>query len=63
MTVIIHDFEVIAEPPPATAGEAGGETGGAAAASEAPGSTGPTPTDVRFVIETHQRRCRRLWAH
>lgn len=65
MTVIIHDFEVIAEPPPAAAGEAAGAEGdaAAAAASAAPGSSGPTPTDVRFVIETHRRRCLRLWAH
>ena len=63
MTVIIHDFEVIAEPPPATAEAAGAEGDAAAAASAAPGSSGPTPTDVRFVIETHGRRCLRLWAH
>jgi len=60
MTVIIHDFEVVTEPPPAGAGE-GGDA--AAAASEAPAAAGPTPEDVRFVMETHHRRCRRLWAH
>jgi len=60
MTVIIHDFEVIAEPPPATAGEEGGA---GAAAAAAPASTGPTPADLRFVMETQERRCRRLWAH
>jgi len=58
MTVIIHDFEVIAEPPPATAGE-----GGEATAAAAPAPAGPTPADLRWVMEAHVRRCRRLWAH
>jgi hypothetical protein len=60
MTVIIHDFEVVTEPPPASAG-GGGEA--ATADSAAPAPAGPTPADVRFVMEAHRRRCRRLWAH
>lgn len=62
MTVIIHDFEVVTEPPPATTGEAG-DTGDAQPSAEAAAAAGPTPADVRFVMETHRRRSRRLWAH
>lgn len=62
MTVIIHDFEVVTEPPPATAGDAG-EAGEAPTSAQGSAAAGPTPADVRFVMETHRRRSRRLWAH
>ncbi len=63
MGVIISDFEVVMEPPPAGEAEAAaGETPAAGTGSEAPAS-GVTPDDVRRVVRHRERRRARLWAH
>lgn len=56
MGVIIDDFEVVVEAPPAPA--AGG---GAAAPADKP--PGPTPEDVRTILDLRCEREARVCAH
>jgi hypothetical protein len=52
MTVVIHDFEVVAEKPP------GGEPAGAAASGQEKPASPPTPADIELVRRMSERRLR-----
>jgi hypothetical protein len=61
MAVVIDEFEVVVEPPPAVpAAEGGAEAPGRPA--QPPGS-GLKPEDVRFLIDRRDARAARLFAH
>ena len=58
MAVIINDFEVVAEPPPAEEKAEGGQQEGSSAQAK-----GPTPHEIEHIIERGRERRTRLWAH
>jgi hypothetical protein len=57
MTVVIHDFEVVAEKPP------GGEPAGAAASGQEKPASPPTPADIERVVRRMSERRLRVSAH
>jgi hypothetical protein len=57
MTVVIHDFEVVAETPP------GGEPAGAAASGHEKPAAPPTPADIERVVKRLRERRLRVSAH
>jgi hypothetical protein len=62
MGVIVSEFEVVTEPPPAGAEGAAGPAASGAEPAPQP-ALGATPDDVRRVMSHRERRMRRLWAH
>lgn len=58
MAVIIDDFEVVVEPPPAEPG-----ADAAPQPQKRPETPGTTPQDVRDVMRAERARCARLYAH
>lgn len=56
MTVVINEFEVVAEPPP-KAGPTGPATPGSAAAQA------PTPHDIDRILRRQRERFARIRAH
>jgi hypothetical protein len=57
MPVVINDFEIIAEPTPAT-----GQAPGAAAKQTTPGSSPVSPLEIEHVLEFHMARLARVTA-
>jgi hypothetical protein len=57
MTVVIHDFEVVSEKPPA------GEAAGAPASAQAKPADPPTPADIERVVGRLAHRRQRVSAH
>ena len=57
MAVIINDFEVVAEPPPAE------EPSGEAQEGQSGDGKGLTPREIERIIERQCEREARLWAH
>ena len=57
MTVVIHEFEVVAEKPPSS------EPAGAAASGQPAPVTPPTPQDIDRVVRRLAERCARVRAH
>lgn len=57
MSVVINEFEVVAEPPAPTSGR---EVAEAAPATVA---LAPTPHDVEQIIRRQMERLARVWAH
>ena len=56
MSVVINEFEVVAEPPAPTSG------GEVAEAAPAPAAA-PTPHDVEQIVRRQTERLARVWAH
>ena len=54
MTVVIHDFEVVAEKPP------GGEPAGAPASGQEQPAAPPTPADIERVVQRLSERAPRV---
>jgi hypothetical protein len=64
MPVIIDNFEVVAEPPPAAqTGTGAARPEGGQAASPPPATTAPAPLDLLRIEEHRFRRNLRLSAH
>lgn len=55
MSVVINDFEVVAEPPP--------DSGNAPAEGAPAASPGPTPQDIRDIVRQQAERMARVRAH
>jgi hypothetical protein len=58
MTVVIHDFEVVAEPK-----QPGPQQTSAASASAQIPPPPPTPQDIERIVHRHKERHARLRAH
>ena len=57
MTVVIHDFEVVAEPKPPDAQQPG------ATSATPPATAAPVPRDIERILCRHKERHARVRAH
>lgn len=54
MAVVINEFEIVTEPPPAPAADSN---------ANQPPQPAMTPNDVNQAVEQHVNRMQRVWAH
>ncbi len=57
MPVVINEFEVVAEPPPAS------QSTGPKPPGTAPSAPTPTPHDIERIVRRQIERCARVRAH